>query len=134
METSGSITDFNNTEKAEQNENLRHFYAEAKPKNIEKRAKSMLDEHAQTYHKNTLKNVRAALNRHIKDLNHNFDIVRDSDFRTSNIILDSTLKMMVKTGLSRPTKHIEIIGVQDLQLINTYLNNNPKDPVLLRLT
>ena len=93
----------------------------------------MLDEHAQVYHKNTLKNVRAALNRHIKNLNRNFDIVHDSDFRTSNIILDSTLKMMVKTGLSRPTKHKEIIGLQDLQLINAYLNDNPKNLVLLRL-
>jgi hypothetical protein len=65
METSGSITDFNNIEKPELNEKLRHFYAEAKPKNIEKRVKSMLDEHAQVYHKNILKNVRAALNRHI---------------------------------------------------------------------
>ena len=65
-------------------------------------------------------------------MNNNFDIVHDSDFRTSNIILDSTLKMMVKTGLSRPTKHKEIIGLQDLQLINAYLNN-AKNPVLLRL-
>ena len=64
METSGSITDFNNIEKAELNEKLRHSYAEAKPKNIEKRAKSMLDEHAQVYHKNTLKNVRVDLNTH----------------------------------------------------------------------
>jgi hypothetical protein len=44
METSGSITNFNNTEKAERNEKLRHFFAEAKPKNNEKRAKSMVDE------------------------------------------------------------------------------------------
>jgi hypothetical protein len=32
METSGSITDFNNIEKPELNEKLRHFYAEAKLK------------------------------------------------------------------------------------------------------
>ena len=93
----------------------------------------MLDEHAQVHHKNTLKNVRAALNNHVKDLNRNFGIVRDSDFRTRNSILDSTLKMMVKTGLSRPIKHKEIIDLQDLQLINKYLNNNAKNPVLLRL-
>jgi hypothetical protein len=36
----------------------------------------MLDEHAQVYHKTTLIYVRAALNRHIKDLNRNFNIVR----------------------------------------------------------
>jgi hypothetical protein len=88
-----------------------HFYVEAKPKNIEKRTKYMLNEHTQVCHKNTLKNVPAALNRHVKDLNRNFDIIRDSDFRTSNIILDSTLKMMVKTGLSQPTKHKEIIDL-----------------------
>jgi hypothetical protein len=41
--------------------------------------------------------------------------------------------MMVKTGLSRPTKHKEIIGLQDLQLINAYLSDNPKNLVLLRL-
>ena len=64
METYGSITDLNNIEKAELNEKLRHFNAKAKPKNNEKRAKSMVDEHVQVYHKNTLKNVRAALNRH----------------------------------------------------------------------
>jgi hypothetical protein len=60
-------------------------------------------------------------------------VVHVSDFRTSNIIYDSTLKMMVKTGLSRPTKHKEIIDLQDLQLINAYLNKNAKNPVLLRL-
>ena len=124
METSGSITEFNNIEKAELNEKLRHFYEEAKPKNIEKRTKSMLDEHAQVYHKNTLKNIQTTLNRHVKDLNRNVDIVRDSDFRTSNIILYSTLNMMVKTGVSRSTKHKVITDLQDLQLINTYLNNN----------
>ena len=69
METSGSITNFNNIEKAERNEKLHHFFAEAKPKTNEKRAKSMVDEHVQVYHNNTLKNIRAALNRHIKDLN-----------------------------------------------------------------
>jgi hypothetical protein len=46
---------------------LFHFYAEAKPKNNEERATSMIDEHVQVYHKNTLKNIRTALNRHTKE-------------------------------------------------------------------
>ena len=54
----------------------------------------------------------AALNRHIKNLNRQFDKVRDIEFRTSNIILDSTLKMMVRTGLSRATKHKETIEIR----------------------
>jgi hypothetical protein len=35
--------------------------------------------------------------------------------------------------LSWLTKHKEIIDLQDLQLINAYLNKNAKNPVLLRL-
>ena len=132
METTGSITDFDTIGKADLNEKLRHFYAEAKPKYPEKRAKHMPTEHENVYHKNTLKNVRAALNRHIKHLNRHFDIVRDIEFRTSNIILDSTMKMMVGTGLSRATKHKEIIEIDDLQLISTYLFKDINDPILLR--
>ena len=36
METTGSITDFDTIGKADLNEKLRHFYAEAKPKDPEK--------------------------------------------------------------------------------------------------
>lgn len=46
METTGSITDFDTIGKAELNEKLRHFYAEAKPKDPEKRAKNMPNEQA----------------------------------------------------------------------------------------
>lgn len=132
METTGSITDLDTIGKADLNEKLHHFYGEAKPKHLEKRAKNMPNEHASVYHKNTLKNVRAALNRHIKNLNRQFHIVRDIEFRKSNIILDSTLKMMVRTGLSRATKHKEIIEIDDLQLISTYLFKDINDPILLR--
>ena len=120
------------TEKAELNEKLRHFMRRQNLK-LMKREHNLCNMNTpRCIIKNTLTNFRAALNRN-KDLNRNFDIVHDSDFRTSNIILDSTLKMMVKTGLSRPTKHKEIIGLQDLQLINGYLNKIAKNPVLLRL-
>jgi hypothetical protein len=132
METTGSITDLDTIGKADLKEKLHHFYAEAKPKDPEKRTKNMPNEHASVYHKNTLKDVRAALNRHIKNLNRQFDKVRNIEFRTSNIILDSTLKMMVRTGLSRATKHKETIEIDDLQLISTYLFKDINDPILLR--
>ncbi|CAC5423119.1 unnamed protein product [Mytilus coruscus] len=70
---------------------------------------------------------------HLTDINRDFDIVKDNEFRQSNVILDSTLKMMVATGLSRPTKHKDIIELEDLRLISTYIFNDIKDPVLLRL-
>ena len=46
------------------NENLRKFYAEAQPKNLSNRSKTMPQEHAAEYHKNSMKNVQAATNRH----------------------------------------------------------------------
>lgn len=133
LETSGDEVNFENVDQKNLNEKLRHFYAEAKPKNTEKRLKSMSIEHANVYHKNSLKNVRAALNRHIKDMGRDFDIVKDTAFRSSNVILDSTLKMMVASGLSRPTQHKRIIESDDLQSISAYIYADVKDPVRLRL-
>ncbi|CAG2212786.1 KCTD1_15 [Mytilus edulis] len=133
LESSGGHTDFNTVTKVDLNNKLRHFYAEAKPKNTEKRAQSMPQEHAGVYHKNSLKNVRAALNRHLTDINREIDIVKDNEFRQSNVILDSTLKMMVATGLSRPTKHKDIIELEDLRLISTYVFSNTEDAVLLKI-
>jgi hypothetical protein len=92
METSGSITNFNNIEKAERNEKLRHFYAEAKAKNNEKRGKSMLDEHVQVYHKNTLKNIRfRGLSSRIHHLQH-----RHESQKSSGLIDGETLVLVIQ--------------------------------------
>lgn len=40
--------------------------------------------------------------------------------------------MMVRTGRSRTTEHKEIIEIDDLQLISTYLFKDINDPILLR--
>ena len=45
------------------------------------------------YHKNTLKNSRAAINRHLNDIGHSVDIVRDKEFKTANQTLDGMLKL-----------------------------------------
>ncbi|XP_062577662.1 uncharacterized protein LOC134239501 [Saccostrea cucullata] len=62
------------------NESLRKFYAEAQPKNLVNRSKAITEEQAQEYHKNSMKNVRAAINRHLKDIGREIDIVRDKEF------------------------------------------------------
>lgn len=58
------------------------FYCEARPKNVDTRATSLKQEHAEEYHKHTLKNIRAALNRHLQDIGRDIDIVRDRQFKT----------------------------------------------------
>lgn len=131
IESNGQKVKFESINKEDLNENLRRFYAEATPKNVKNRAEQMGESLAGEYHKNSLVNVRAALNRHLKDLKRNeFDIVRDREFKPANQMLDGKLKHNVKSGVSRPTKHKEIISQEDLEKINTYLA--PSTPVLLR--
>ena len=45
------------------------------------------------YHKNTLKNSRAAINRHLNDIGRSVDIVRDKEYKTANQALDGMLNL-----------------------------------------
>jgi hypothetical protein len=86
---------------------------------------------AAEYHKNYMRNVRSALNRHRKDIGHLVDIVKDNDFKTSKAMLSSKMKYNLKKGLSRPTKHHPIIPNVELSKINEYISKD--NPVALRL-
>ena len=115
----------------ELNRHLSKFYAEATPKFVEKREKEMSAAQAQEYHKNSFKSIRGGINRYIKDIDRDIDIVRDKQFRRANEILDGKLKQNLHQGLSRPTLHKDIISVSDLDKINTYLYSD-NNPVILR--
>lgn len=88
---------------------LRKFYCEAKPKESPSRKEKLLPVQADHYHKNTLKNLRSALNRHLQDLRRNVDIVRDKEFKSANHTLDGMIKVMTKTGALRATQHKTVI-------------------------
>ena len=64
-------------------EKLRTFYGEAKSKGD---------------HKNTLKNIRSAINRHIQDLDRAIDVIRGVEFRSANRVLDGMLKQITNQG------------------------------------
>lgn len=115
------------------NDKLRVFYAEATPKNREKREKTMSNPQAHQYHKNSMKSIRAALNRHLKDVGRDdVDIVRDKEFREANSMLDGKLNQNVTEGKSRPTAHKSVVNNEDLEKISTYLHSTV-NPVILRL-
>lgn len=78
-----------------------------------------------------MKSLRSAINRKLHDLERDFDIVRDKQFRKSNETLDGKLKSNLKEGLSRPTQHKQIITNADLTQISTYLYEKC-NPVILR--
>ena len=84
----------------------------------------MSEEQSAEYHKNSFKNVRAAINRHMKDIGRDVDIVRDKE------LLNAKLKQNLKQGLSRATQHYPIIPKEELQKINVYLGD--ENPVTLR--
>ncbi|KAL5018423.1 hypothetical protein ScPMuIL_004145, partial [Solemya velum] len=130
-EVLGSETNFQEVTEEERDKLLVRFYAEATPKQNEKRERKLGTENAAEYHKNTMKNIRSAINRHLKNLNRNIDVVRDKSFRKSNNVLDGKLKYNLQKGLSRPTKHHESIPQNDLLKINTYLFSEC-NPVILR--
>ena len=43
-----------------------------------------------------MKNVRTAINRHLKDIGRQIDIVKDIEFKSSNTMLSSKLKFNLK--------------------------------------
>ncbi|XP_062577797.1 uncharacterized protein LOC134239637 [Saccostrea cucullata] len=104
---------------------LSKFYCSAMPKGKDDDDKSL-------YHKNSLINIRAAINRHLADLRRDVNVVKDKEFRTANGILDGLFKERTQLGLSKPTKHKEIIEIHDLQKIYQYLKGAPSSPVILR--
>ena len=103
----GNEIDLETVKKEELNDLLRWFYAEVQPK--EKENKN------QEYHKNTMKGIRSALNRHLSDIGRDVDIVHDKTFKQANGILQGKLKQNMQLGLSKPTQHKPIITQNDLQ-------------------
>ena len=71
-----------------------------------------------------MRSVRSALNRHMKDIGHLVDIVKDNDFETFKAMPISKMKYNLKKGLSRPIKHHPIIPNVELSKINEYLSKD----------
>ena len=44
----------------------------------------MMDAQTGYYHKNTFKNIRSAINRHLNDTGRSIDTVRDKEFKPAN--------------------------------------------------
>lgn len=82
------------------------FYAKARPKSA-----STITENTE-YHENTMKNIRAAINRHHADLERDMDIVTDKEFTwesaNDTTWSDGKLKYTVKCEISKPMKHNDV--------------------------
>lgn len=92
----------------------------------------MIDVQTQHYHKNTLKNIRSAINRHLQDIGRPINIVHDTMFKSANRTLDGMLKAMTQSGASRPTLHKTVLNPHDLEKISSYFKAAPFSPIVLR--
>ncbi|XP_021348216.1 uncharacterized protein LOC110447090 isoform X2 [Mizuhopecten yessoensis] len=86
-ETTGAHLDMGIVPVHQLAESLGKFYCEARllPKNE--------NDVENLYHRNSLISIRTAINRHLSDIHRNVDIVRDTEFKTPNGILDGLLKL-----------------------------------------
>ncbi|XP_061190955.1 uncharacterized protein LOC133199094 [Saccostrea echinata] len=123
LETFNHNIDLSSVSTKELAAKLNQFYCEARP------CKTPNEE----YHKNTLKGIRAAINRRLSDLGRDIDIVNDKSFKTANKCLTGILKQRKKEGTSRPTNHKEVISKADLQKISAFLETAYSSPINLRL-
>jgi hypothetical protein len=101
-------------------------------KNKKNRSIELTDAQTETYHKNSLKSLRSAINRHLQDLGRSIDVVRDKEFKAANHTLDGMLKSKTKTGASRTTLHKDVINTKDLQRTSSYFKCAPSSPVVLQ--
>lgn len=77
---------------------LEEFSAEARPKPKKNQQTRPSDE---IYTRTSLINMRAAINRHISDLQRIIDIVNGQAFRNANGVLDGLLKTRLQDGLKK---------------------------------
>ncbi|KAL5007571.1 hypothetical protein ScPMuIL_016377 [Solemya velum] len=106
---------------------LAQFYCEARPAKPQPGNPS-----GHLYHRNTLINIRAGINRKLADLNRNIDVVRDKEFKYANGMLDGLLKKRASQGLAQYTQHHEPLEDEDQEKISTYLLGAHSSPVVLR--
>lgn len=126
-ETFGVPLDMCTVDEEDLAKKLGRFYCEAKPQPDQKYGK-----HTE-YHINTMKSIRAAINRHLSDIGRNINIVNDKAFKVANKGLTGLLKRRLVTGTFRPTTHKEVIDMSDLQKITAFFENAYLSPINLRL-
>ena len=105
----------------ELNQLLEIFYCEARP-----------EKNGALYQKNTLINLRAAINRKLADLKRSMDIVKGKEFSSSNGVLYGLCKERIRDGTMATTQHRQPITKSDMEKIHTYFKNAPNNPVILR--
>lgn len=105
---------------------LSKFYAVVKPHRKPKKKRETkaleVENNDQIYHKNTLINIRSAINRHLTDIGRGIDIVQDEEFKTANRTLNGQFKKRMVCHLVDIGKEIDIVQDEEYKKANSALN------------
>ena len=104
---------------SELNDVLKFFYVEVR--NAE----------GKTYQRSSLCSLRAAIQRHLKDLKRPINIFNDKEFDFSNAIFNSNIKHLHQRGQLLATQHKPALGEEDLAKALRYFYDHSNDPVNL---
>ncbi|XP_041352905.1 uncharacterized protein LOC121371234 [Gigantopelta aegis] len=119
LEVRGFSTDFETLDATTLNERLRLFYAEVR------------NTQGELYSKSTFVGLRAAIHRHIRapPFERNLNILKDSEFHTSNNIFLSMIRNLKKEGLDETKHHPAISAIELDKIRNSFNLDSPLDLV-----
>ena len=102
-------------------EKVKTFYAEVRNKKKEK------------YNHNTMKSLRAGINRHIQSppFNRSIDIVKDKEFKSANQVLEGYIKASKQDGKDT-TKHKEAMSDSDWKKLQNSPSLSTTNPTTLQ--
>ena len=82
---------------------------------------SLRTEKGEYYKANSLQNIRHGINRRIKELKREFDIIKSPEFAESNTAFKAQMKELKRTGKADTTHH-EPLSEADLSKVYSYFN------------
>jgi integrase len=91
--SAGLTEEFEKESVADLAKHLYRFYGEARTKDGE------------TYSKSSMRGIRAAINRHMRNKHRNIDLVKDSEFSEANMVFDGYLKEIRREGKDTSKHH-----------------------------
>lgn len=96
---------------------VQYYYVEARNKEGE------------TYQRSSLRSMRAAIHRRLKELDRHINIYSQPEFLSANKVFTANLKHLHKTGQLRATVHKTPLDEEDLDTTLQYLYRNQDDPI-----
>ena len=88
----------------------------------------------QPYQRASLLGFRGAVHRRLGELQRDFDVYKDAEFKRANAVLDGQLKNQKREGDLKATEHKEPISDLDMVKLKAYFEKTSENPTPIALT